>query len=221
MIQTVRNQSHQDIIDHAERQRRRHRIVREHVSQNRHLARSLDITPQQLPEQGRERALVGPLVQRMKQQLVAPIGILLPSRELVKHRQGDTLFESIVAVIVARKTNNKPGDLEAQRLVEVLRDVRVGPEFRVAFLGERDGLDGLPAQEGVVPDEAGEVAAADGVLDGVVDEVREVGDCVLEVVVSDLHHAAGVLHDRHVGTLEHLQGSELETVDRLWFCVST
>ena len=49
--------------------------------------------------------------------------------------------------------------------------MRVGPVLRDAVFFPADGLNGLPADEGVVADERSAVATADSELDGGVDQV--------------------------------------------------
>ena len=99
-----------------------------------------------------------------------------------------------------------------------------GPEFRGGGGGggvfgfgcvvEGDGLDGGPAEEGVVADEGRDVAVGDGVADRGVDEVGEEGDAVFEVGVHHLHDSGGELEDPDPGAALHFRGGVQEAVGR-------
>jgi len=79
-------------------------------------------------------------------------------------------------------------DIQLERHLKVLRNVRFGPKLLVAVLVEvADLLNGGPAKDGVVTDERGDVAVADGVLDGRVDEVGEEGDAAVGIESVDAH----------------------------------
>jgi hypothetical protein len=68
----------------------------------------------------------------MEQELVATVYILLPSVQLVVHSQGDTFFEAIAGI--GAQSNGVAGNLETQRHVEVLGDLRLGLELFVSIL---------------------------------------------------------------------------------------
>jgi hypothetical protein len=118
----------------------------------------------------------------MKQQLITPIRILLPSRKLIIHRQRNAFFESVT--VVSTQTDFVSKTLQTQSHVEIFRDVGFGPEFLIVFVFVRDLLDCGPAENGIVSDEGTYVASGDGEADCGVDEICEEGDSVLRVVSS-------------------------------------
>jgi hypothetical protein len=117
--------------------------------------------------------------------------------------------------MVCCEPDYEPSHLQTEGNVEIFGDVGVGPEFSLVIFGERDGLNGFPADEGVVADEGGAVTVADGELDGRVDEVGEVGYAVFKDVVDDLQDARGVLQQSDFGGFVHFEGAEEEAVFRL------
>lgn len=111
----------------------------------------------------------------MKQQLITPIRVFLPPRQLVVDGERNSFFEPIA--LIACESELVPFALEPERHVEIFGDVRLGPEFLVAvFVGVGYLLQGGPAEDGVVADEGADVTAGDGVADRGVDEVCEEGD---------------------------------------------
>jgi hypothetical protein len=71
-----------------------------------------------LPEQRRDGASPEPRVYRIENQLIAPIGILLPASKLIVHGQRDALLKLIA--VIGSQTDNVASNLEAKREIEVL-----------------------------------------------------------------------------------------------------
>jgi len=65
-----------------------------------------------------------------------------------------------------------------------------------------------------VADEGGDVAGGHAETDSGVNEIREEGDAVFEIVIRDLHDARGELDDGYAGRLFHFAGGIEETVFR-------
>ncbi len=75
-----------------------------------------------------------------------------------------------------------------------------------------NGLNGFPAQKGVVADERCRFARPDGKADSAVNLVGEECDSIFEVVAYDLHDAGGVLHDGYFRGEVHFGGAVEEAV---------
>lgn len=166
-------------------------VVREDVGDDGHLGGDLDVAPQELSEQRRDGTASEPVAEGVEDKLVAAVGILLPASKFIVDSERDAFFKS--TIVVCGKTNNKTAHLQTQRDVEVFRHVRLRPKEGAAILLPRDGLNGLPADKGVVTDEWSAVTTANCELNRGVDEVGEVGDAVLEDIVDNLQNTRCVL----------------------------
>ena len=80
--------------------------------------------------------------------------------------------------------------LKAQCHIEVLADVALRPDFHLVVVSdvlERGILNRRPPQESIVPHEGCHLTVGASHRDTPIDPAREVGDAVLEVMMSDLH----------------------------------
>jgi hypothetical protein len=86
--------------------------------------------------------------------------------------------------------------LETEGHVEVFGDGVFGPPFSavVVLANIFDGLDGVPAENGIVSDERCSVTTSNGVTNLSIDEVGKPGNSLFEERVGDVH-------DTLVGTL--------------------
>ena len=116
--------------------------------------------------------------------------------------------------MVTGEADNVTLDLETERNIEVLGNMALGPEADVTLIVRRvtNGLNSLPAQEGVVTDEGGDLTTTDGEADSSVDKVGEVCNTVLKVIPGNLHDTSGVLDDSDFRRQEHLGGTVHEAV---------
>ena len=110
------------------------------------------------------------------------------------------------------ETGNVALDLKSESHVEVFGHVRLGPEHVLAVFHGGDVLQGGPAEDCVVTDKGCDVSIGDAVVDSSVDEIREEGNAVFEVVVRHLHHSGGKLKDGYFWRLFHLTDSVEQTV---------
>jgi hypothetical protein len=158
------------------------------------------------------RALAPPLSDRVEQQLVTAVRVLLPPVELVVASERHALPEA--AVRVGRPAHDVATHLDTERHVEILGHVRLGPDLLLAVGGvnECSVLDGLPAEERIVTDERSDLAVGARHRDTPVDTAGEVCDTVLEVVVGDLHDVRLVLDDSDGGALGELAGGIAEAI---------
>lgn len=188
-------------------------VVCSNVRQNSNLGSHTNLGDQELVAKRRERTLCEPHVQRVEEQLVAAIGVLLPTGQLVVHGKRDTLLETFASP--SGETNNVAVTLETQGHVEVFRHSILSPELLVVVLVKVGYLlDSLPAENSVVTDEGCDVTVGDGVFDGRIDQVGEIGDTVLEEGPGDLHDTGGELHDADFLTALHLGDGVKDTI--LW-----
>lgn len=97
---------------------------------------------------------------------------LLPSVQLVITSERDTLLEP--SVRVGGPPERVSSHLQSKRHVEVLRDVRLGPDLGETVVGvdEAGVLDGRPSEEGVVTDEGSDLSVGATKRDGLVETTR-------------------------------------------------
>jgi hypothetical protein len=122
----------QEVVEEGDDPRRSDGIVSAYVTADGDLLGEGDAGAQEFPEEWRYRASSEPVPQRVEHQLIATVGILLPARQFVVYCQRHTFLEPIARV--RGKAADVTGTLESKRHVEVLRDVRFGPEFLVTVL---------------------------------------------------------------------------------------
>lgn len=128
----------------------------------------------------------------MEHKFIASVRVLLPSRQLIVECQRHALFE--LAVVIGRKTDCHTRHLKTQTDIEVLRDVSIGPPFCLSVRGidKCNTLDGFPAKDCIVANKGGNVTAANTVPDSSIDDIGEIGDCIVSgtycvVCDKDLH----------------------------------
>ena len=151
-----------------------------------------------------------PVLDWMKHEFVAPISVFLPSRKLVVNRERHSFFEPITGP--SCHPYDIAPDLESERHVEIFGYVRLAPVFLNAIFLKRDFLDRTPAQNRIVADERRHIAGRNTETDSGVNQVREEGNPVLEVIVRYLHYTAAELDDRHSWGKLHLRRCIEETV---------
>ena len=147
-------------------------VVRADVGDDGELGRYPHVGREEAAEKRRERPAEEPVPDRVEEELVAAVRVLLPSGELVVDGQRHALLEAFAGV--GAEPDAVPDALQAQGHVKVLRHVRLRPELLVAVLVRVDDLLQCgPAKYGVVADEGDDVPVGAGVLDRAVDQVRE------------------------------------------------
>jgi hypothetical protein len=127
VIQTIWDPAGEAVIDDAERKCGGHRIVCEDVADDGDLRGALDITPDQAPQDWGEWSFVRPFDEGIKEEFVAAVCVLLPTRELVKNCERDTLFE--LAMMVRCESDDEACNLQTKGLVEIFGNVGIGPVF--------------------------------------------------------------------------------------------
>jgi hypothetical protein len=123
MIETVRDPSHQAIVDNTERERGGHGVVGKYIAENSYFGGTLDIALYQPPQERRKGPLIEPLVEGIEQEFVTAVSILLPTSQFIKNSKRHTLLK--FTVMIGGKANNEPGNLETESLVEIFGNVRI------------------------------------------------------------------------------------------------
>jgi hypothetical protein len=150
-------------------------VVCPDICHNGDLGGKTNIRGEELSEERSKRTASKPESEWMEQQFVAAVSVLLPAIQFVVHCQGNTFFEAIAGI--GAKTNDVTGNLETQRHIEVLRDVRLRPELFVSiFVIVGHFLQGRPTENSIVANKRRDVTIGNRVADGRIDKVGEEGN---------------------------------------------
>jgi len=98
LVDFIRKPAHDEVVCKRKRDGRSDSVVGEDVSDDSDLAGDLDVAPQELAEERRDRASSEPVAERMEDELVATVGVLLPASKLIVDSKRHTFFEATVVV---------------------------------------------------------------------------------------------------------------------------
>lgn len=82
---------------------------------------------------------------------------------------------------VSSQPDYESSSLKAKRHIEILRDMAFGPEFLNPTFHKRNTLNGFPAKKSIMSNKWGTITVSHGKFDQKVNEVGEVGDCVVSL----------------------------------------
>lgn len=85
----------------------------------------------------------------------------------------------IVEITVSGQPHYEPSSLQPKRHIEILRNMAFRPEFLDPIFHKGNTLNGLPAKKRIVADKWGAIPISHGKFDQQVNEIGEVGDCVV------------------------------------------
>jgi hypothetical protein len=161
-----------------------------------------------------ERTASRPVADRVEQELVASVGVFLPTSKFVVDGKRDTFLETIAGVTT--HADNVTIVLEAESHVEIFRDSLLGPVLFAVVISAVVGnvLNRRPSQDSVVTDERSNISTGDSILDLSVDEVGEESDTLFEEAVGDVHDTRGVLENGDLRRLVHFTGGIEQTIGR-------